>query len=387
MPHLLEQKVASVAHRRRCVAIAISVAKGLAAILGAVLLACLFDYLFRYRDPGIRYLSTAAVWAVSVWVILRWILPAARLRLQSIGTAREIEQYYPLLGERLSSAIAFLGERDDDPYAGSIALRRAVVHDTVATLEQIDLKTVVDRRPAIVAIRWAIVVAMIAIGVGLCDLQATRTSLARLALPWQRREWPRKNYLRVSGCPARVAVGSDIDFEVVDDGGKLPDRVWLELQAIDSETPAVAKDSVVMTQRGDRAVHRLSRVTESFRYRVRGGDDESDAWIAVEVLPPAKVEQLEWQIDPPAYSGWPPERNVGSQLRALAGSRLQLFGKASLPLASVRLRDASGKLLLDPSAVRLSQDRLSFEVSPADDAAWLAEQSTTLHVEVEDERG
>ncbi|MFM2095402.1 MAG: hypothetical protein RIS70_2526, partial [Planctomycetota bacterium] len=39
------------------------------------------------------------------------------------------------------------------------------------------------------------------------------------------------------------------------------------------------------------------------------------------------------------------------------------------------------------SAVRLSQDRLSFEVSPADDAAWLAEQSTTLHVEVEDERG
>lgn len=387
MPHLLEQKVASVAHRRRCVAIAISAAKGLAAILGAVMLACLCDYLFRYRDPGIRFLSTAAVLAVSVWVIVRWILPAARLRLQPIGTAREIEQHYPLLGERLSSAIAFLGERDDDPYAGSIALRRAVVHDTVATLEQIDLTTVVDHRPAIVAIRWAIVVAVLAIGVGLCDLQAARISFARLVLPWQSREWPRKNYLRVSGCPARVAVGSDVDFEVVDEGGRLPDRVWLELQSIDSETPAVAKDLIVMTQRGDRAVHRLLRVTESFRYRVRGGDDESEAWIAVEVLPPPKVEHLEWQIDPPSYTGWPRERNAGPQLRAIAGSRLQLFGKASLPLSSVRLRDAAGKLLLDRSAVRLSKDRLSFEVSPADDAAWIAEHSTTLHVEVEDERG
>ena len=95
----------------------------------------------------------------------------------------------------------------------------------------------------------------------------------------------------------------------------------------------------------------------------------------------------EWQIDPPAYTGWPRERNTGPQLRALAGSRLQLFGKASRPLAKVQLRDETGQRLLDPSAVRFSQDRLSFEVAAADDDAWIAENSTTVRVEVEDERG
>ena len=51
-----------------------------------------------------------------------------------------VERRFPTLGDRLLSAVEFLHEAEDDPTAGSPALRRAVVAQAAAEAERLDFR-------------------------------------------------------------------------------------------------------------------------------------------------------------------------------------------------------------------------------------------------------
>src|SRR4029078_3803878 len=87
----------------------------------------------------------AAMLAIVAFIQLAW--PVARFRPTLVATARRIEQRFPVLGERLSSAIAFLGQPENAPTAGSPDLRRAVIAEADAPSSGLNFQEVLDVRP------------------------------------------------------------------------------------------------------------------------------------------------------------------------------------------------------------------------------------------------
>ena len=68
-------------------------------------------------------------------------------RLRDVDLALLVQRRFPSLGDRLLSAVEFLHVADDDPAAGSTALRQAMVAATTAETEPLDFSAVLDPRP------------------------------------------------------------------------------------------------------------------------------------------------------------------------------------------------------------------------------------------------
>src|SRR5437870_2247143 len=66
------------------------------------------DWLLRAQDPVLRWLFSAAAAALVFLEFAKLAWPAMRFRGGLIATARRIERQFPQLGERLTSAVAFL---------------------------------------------------------------------------------------------------------------------------------------------------------------------------------------------------------------------------------------------------------------------------------------
>src|SRR5262245_43012484 len=127
MSHPLQQQVENVFRRARRLMLLTGLAwAGAVALLVAVAFG-LADYLFHFRDPGVRLICSLAVMAAVLWSAWRWVLPVVRFRWSPVRVAQQIERSFPELQGRLASSIDFLGQAVDDPTAGSSQLRRVVV--------------------------------------------------------------------------------------------------------------------------------------------------------------------------------------------------------------------------------------------------------------------
>ena len=71
----------------------------------AVLLAGFGDYVFRYRELPLRWISFAAVACVALWAWIRFVLPALTERWSEGEVAQLIERGLPELRGQLSSAV------------------------------------------------------------------------------------------------------------------------------------------------------------------------------------------------------------------------------------------------------------------------------------------
>ena len=102
---------------------------GLAWLVGAFLLVAfllgLADYLLRVQDFGVRLIGWLGLVAVVCAGFYYVVYPALVFNPTDLEIARRLERFFPQLSDRLSSALAFLDQSEDDPLAGSAALRRA----------------------------------------------------------------------------------------------------------------------------------------------------------------------------------------------------------------------------------------------------------------------
>ncbi|MEX2174039.1 MAG: hypothetical protein WD872_06735, partial [Pirellulaceae bacterium] len=393
MAHPLESRVQVV--RRR--AIGLVRAHGVSLLLIATIAILvgfgLVDYLLRLHDPAARWMLSLAALGAILWAAWKLAIPAFRYRLGLIPTAQRIQWYYPQLGERLSTAVAFLGQDECDPTAGSIELRRAVVAETEALAAPLDFRLAIDgRRPRwarFAACALALVIAALAM---LDDGQAAGLALARLAMPWKSDlAWPRRHSLEFVRRPDKIAAGDDFEVELVDRGGELPERVEMQLRFA---TPTGTRtETKPMKPLADRMVFRLDNVTQPLAYRARGGDDDTMPWTELAVVEPPKVLSLDVTVQPPAYTARPPLQ-AGRVVRMIEGSALAIRGKVDKPIVSATLRSDSPGLQLPQ--VQISPDGLRFAVPagqapagqfPAGNAPWQVEKSTAVWVELADASG
>ena len=330
-----------------------------------------------------RLLSTAAVLAVGVWGLGRFLSPAFVRRLPEIEVAQRIEQRFPQLCDRLSSAVAFLGQSEDQPTAGSPDLRRAVVATAVTDLERWNFADCLDtRRPRRIAVIAAAVCAVVCF-VAAWDWPSAALAFRRLAMPWRVEPWPRRNQLQFVKAPTRLAFGSDFEVELVDRHGRLPPSVQIHIWPDGDGANQIQTKDMKFFQ--DRMVYRWDDVRRPFRYRAVGGDDDTMPWRTLELVEPPQVTSLQIRLHPPAYTGWPAVAS-GENIRALEGTAIEVAGQVNRPAGAVRLRmdkpDSAGAV-----SGRLSEDGLRFTIGPDAQPPWRATQSGTYWFEVTDAEG
>lgn len=398
MSQVLESQVSQVARSRRRVRWQAGGAACLAGLLGAAACVGLLDYLIHFRDPGLRLLGSALVLATVGQIARRAIWPLLTESVSLLATARSIERQFPELGDALASSIEFLSQPIDDPRAGSSSLRRSVVVRTASLMESLDWKAAVDHGPARKALRLAAILLLSVLLLAMLDIDGAWRAAQRLAQPWEPLPWPQSCLLRFVELPERVAIGSEVELTVGNPQGPLPDRVQLQIRWQGKESDRERIESIEMSRQGSLAMYRLAKVTVPFAVRVRGGDDESDDWHSVQVIPPPRLEFAELSIIPPQYTGWTPTTSQGPYVRMLVGSRLAARGASNEPLQTARLRTTLAAPNRDPDVAEkraadewwpldLDAEQRRFASPENGDRLWKAHASFLLHWELLSQQG
>ena len=385
MLHPLQKQVRAVAARAHRLLLQQGVALFAAVLVGAVCLAGLIDYSCRISDTGVRVILSLSVVMVAAWAAYLFVRPSLRFRISDVSLARRIERHYPDFGDRLSSTMEFLQQSEDDPTAGSADLRRAVVAEATARLEERDLGACLDRSRATKATIVAAAVCLFAVLIGACNTTASGLALKRMVMPWGSDDWPRRHELQFQNTPHRLAAGQDFVATLVDRNGALPEDVVVEYQyqgrnQIDTESPLViAKDIAEL---------RLTNINKSFKFRARGGDDLGMPWQTLEVVEPPQVASVSTRIHPPAYSGLPTEE-LAATTRVLVGSQIRIEGQVTKPVQQVLLRRESDERPLNVD-IKVAEDGLAFALQRGEGEAgkqWEIEESDTFWLDLVDEEG
>ncbi len=190
MSHPIEQRIALLRRRVRRLVLLYGFSATVAAVLAAVVLLGLGDYWIRFQDRGIRILGWLAVAAAFTWTCRRFLVLPLRARLGNVDLAVRVERHFPALDDRLVSAVEFLRQSEDDPLAGSAALRRAVITQATVATDRLNFTEALDRGPPLRAALIALAVALTAAVLAASNPSAARTALLRLLNPLGNVAWP-----------------------------------------------------------------------------------------------------------------------------------------------------------------------------------------------------
>ncbi|HZZ72090.1 MAG TPA: hypothetical protein VFE24_07535 [Pirellulales bacterium] len=371
MPHPLLNQIEAVRSRARAQLLLFAFAR-LVLIVGLAWLALgALDYWLRFRDEGVRLICSAAAGGVLVWSGYRFLLPALRYRPGDIEIAQSIERQMPRVQRQLASTIDFLHQAEDDPTAGSLLLRRAVIARTTAELDNENLAQIVDARPARRAWAWAAIPVLAALALAVWAPSSLALGLTRLAAPFGSAVWPQQHHLHFTPEVRRLAQGQPFEVELFDANQRLPAEVRIHYRTLSGGQPGeeqVEKMQFV----NDRMVARRDAVQRPFEYRAEGGDDQSMPWIRVAVLEPPRLEALKIKLTPPAYTGRPAEPSE-RRIVALQETEVAMTGTVSMALRSATVHFTGGATL--PVAVDPAGRTFHLPIDDLPEHQWRIEKS------------
>lgn len=250
--------------------------------------------------------------------------------------ALEIERGLPELRQRLVTWV-------QAPAGTPAALRAALGRETEERLAALNLRRLMPWGSALPAL-CAVVLAL----AGLCGAGATRGYFLRAAgVPGV--SLPHRTRVEVlTSEDLVVVVGSDVTISARAHGAVPRDGTL----ALEKSTREMARDASNGAGPDAFSVV-LKDVRESFSYRVRLNDDESEQR-AVRVVPETTVRDVEIVEAPPAYTHLPARAHALADLTFLEGSKLSLRVKGSAALSptggTVTLATGSGKTVVVPIA-------------------------------------
>jgi type III secretory pathway component EscS len=146
MRHPIQKQIAAIRRRVYALLGIYSLSRVLAAVIVTLGVLGLCDYLIHIQDRGLRIICSLTVVGVFVWALVRYVGSALAGRFRELDIAQRIERRFPQLNDRLASTVQFLRESEDNPLAGSSALRRAVITQTTAEVEKLRLRDCIDPR-------------------------------------------------------------------------------------------------------------------------------------------------------------------------------------------------------------------------------------------------
>jgi hypothetical protein len=382
MSHPLQRRIGQLRARVRRLLALYGLSCVAAAVLGSVVVLGLVDYLIRFQDLGLRVMASLLVLAALGWTCYRYLVHTLAARLHDVDLAWRLQRRFPGLQDRLLSSVQFLRQAEDDPLAGSAALRRAVIAQTTAETERLDFSDLLDPRLPLRAALTTAAVCLLAALLVLWDPPAARIAVARLINPFGSLAWPQRTHLLLRRQVSRVAKGQPFEVEVIAaKNTRLPPQVRIYYRFEGAEGTA-AEENEPLRPSGGAMIARRENVQRPFWYRVEGGDDRSMPWTAVEVVTPPAIAALRIRLTPPPYTGWPPQQ-AGRHIRALIGTQIEMSAETNKPLQAAALHLDGA----EPVPAHLSDEGRRFTVPAPGGPELRVEQSGGYWFELTDREG
>lgn len=343
-----------------------------AALVAGVAVAGLFDWFFHVSVP-LRLLFLGAI-AIGVgWLVYRRLILPLGVSLSDLQLALRVERMHPELQESFSTMVAFAGRSETDPRLGSVALRHAIAQQAEQLSRDVDFSEIVSRKPVQQGASWGIAAGVLAAILVSLDPLSASIAVRRLALPFTGPEWPKKTRLANIQFPETMAKGDPFQA-TVDVEGVVPERIEVEYRFADGEQPAPSLLSPSVDSSA-RFVASLDAATQSFEFKITGGDAESD-WFPVKVVPAPDVSSLSLQLMPPAYTRRTEEAlPLGKgHVDAVVGTKVQLEVVSNKPLQRAELVWESG----EKTPATIAEDRVTVT------AEFLVTKNDTYRILIED---
>lgn len=382
MPHALQLKLTSLRARVRRLLVVYGASWTVGLALVGTLACCLLDYVLRFQDHGVRAIVSCAWLAFLGWSAWRFAGRCFAARLSDVDLALKVERSMPALRDRLASSLEFLEESEDDPLAGSAALRRQVISQTAAAAETLDFSRLTQAQPARRAAMACAALAAVVAAMAVLNPAATSVALARLVAPWGATAWPQANNLSFDKSVERLATGSTFEVEVIDEAGApLPDDVHIRLRFAGDASREVIE---TVPWIDDRLVLRKENVTRAFDYAVEGGDHRTLEWHSLQIVEPPMIDDMQVVLHSPSYTGWAPRAGEPS-LRALVGTRVEFKARTTKALRSARVAFQGGASI----AANLADDGFGFTLPATGDDAidFVVSKSGTYAFDLQGDEG
>ncbi len=335
----LESRISTLRARVRRLLALHGLSRVVACTVPLVVLACLADWLAHF-DAGVRLALLVALGGFTAWLAYRHVVLPLVVRFADLDIALRIEERWPGLNDRLASTIQFLKLRNVDDRFGSPELREATVKQTLEEANSIDFRAVVQPKPVYQALAIAAAALLFAGGFVLAEPALSKLAARRLFLPFGGEQWPQMTHLALldKETPRKIARGEPFTLAVaVVKGDRVPSSARATYRFENGETQTESLRAV----EGGVFRGRMETVEQSFKFSVSAGDDaQSVRDIPVRVVPPPAVKDLSVRLVPPTYTKLEPQTLAAgrTQIKAVAGTRVELLATASKPLASAALR-------------------------------------------------
>lgn len=305
------------------------------------------DWSFRLPFPlwrwGLSLSSLAALVGIS-WQLL-W--NSWRIKITPLQAAGRIERYFPALGDRLSSAIALVGQgcsnnnAADNP-SRSTKLTQLAIEQVANDFRDVDPADVIDRRPLRFAVLGWFAACLLMMILLVARPEVTETGLRRLFTPWASVPWPQTHWLRLD-LPDVVVATETLPVLITDaHDAPLPRDLKLFFRTLDGSRQ---KTIPIDAETGQHELT-VAETAADFQLRATGGDDQSMAWQTIRTAASPSLESFAFEVTAPPSAGgarWEERRQrfavpAGSEIAArflVVGEvrRLRISdGQSSTPL-------------------------------------------------------
>lgn len=322
-----------------------------------------FDY-YLVLPQAVRVVFLVGAVAACAWTALRKILAPLSIPISDDDLALLVERTHPELKDRLISAIQ-LSRPSDPAYRkfNSPELVDALVQDAADASRPLNFDAFVTRKPIRDRAYFAGAFVALLLGLGLAYGDLASIFLKRFFGGDVR--WPQQTYLSVEGFdPATrrriVAKGEDLTLTVTY-RGRAPGDVRIFVEFI--QTGEKVRDT--MAKVGDKFTLTLESLSGPIKFRLKGGDDDTDFFTVDTLNPPTLIEHRLW-FNYPDYLDMTdtPEVNPehgGSTLRVPIGTRIKFEGISGVELSGATVRYKSEKDESECSIERVDAHRFSAE--------------------------
>ncbi len=330
--------------RLRLYALTVGIASLLVYLLCASIVQFALDYSFRL-PLDMRAALLAVVVGGAGWLIYRRIIKPLRVSFGHNEVAAIVERRDPGLRSLLVSAVQFAQGQVGAEASNSRTFVERVIAEACARADRIRFTEALDH--GLARSRMFVIVVVFAVWVGAFGLSPEEMGI------WFDRnvllghaEWKQRTHLIVE-LPHGVltgARGDDIEIRARAEGD-VPRAVTVEFELATGRSGR--ETMIAVGERGFR--HTFLRADDDFRFRLSGGDDQTE-WFTAQLADRPVVEDITLNVTPPEYSGALPFTAPQGQLaiEVLRGSTVRVDARFNKPVIVATLM--SGQQPVAPAA-------------------------------------
>jgi len=318
----LESKIGTVRAKRTSVKMITGIGNSLAVLVGAITAETLLDKLVELPWIARAFILLATL-AGAGWLLWRDTIQPFLKRPSDDAIALMIEHALPIFRTRFIASIQLsrVYKGDSQP-----VLVKALLAETASTVLRANFGRVISTKKMARAFKIAALLVVLASGLawyggGASVILIKRAFLFNVHLPRN------TNILSVSG-DQKIGIGEDCKINVTA-SGVMPVKGTVVATMPNGQ---IREFDLTPNQEGHGHYGAIIRSPqESFTYHVKLNDDTSQTYHVTTMQRPAVVKMSCQQIYPP-YVKLPPVERKAGDLTLLAGSRLKVSAKASMPV-------------------------------------------------------